>query len=133
MDNKRNKIAQHAKSLFSLGITILISSCASYTSPIKFSATLPQFTKSKFIQQAQMEQAIENNGCKYLVKGRNYEAPSGFGNTGDIKNAAKGIDEWVTLDGGNAYVLTNFSWKTVNNNGISPLFVEFDTMKCDRL
>ena len=55
----------------------------------------------------------------------------GFTPKNDLKNAAKGIDEWVELDGGNAYVLINFKWVTVDGNGSTELHIDFDTMRCE--
>jgi hypothetical protein len=45
----------------------------------------------------------------------------------DLKYGAKGIDEWVQLDGGNAYVLTNYKWVTIDGSGASQLQLDFDT------
>lgn len=59
----------------------MLTSCAtSMTSmtPMQVNSTLPTLTKSKFISQAQAEEAVRSNGCKYLVKGRNYTAPIGL-------------------------------------------------------
>ena len=50
---------------------------------------------------------------------------------GDLKYGAKGIDEWVELDGGNAYVLVNYKWVTVDEHGSTQLHIEFDTMLCE--
>ena len=66
-----------------------------------------------------------------MVKGRNYVAPIGFLPKDDLRNGAKGIDEWVKLDGGNSYVLTNYKWVAVDNNGSSQLHIDFDTMLCE--
>lgn len=55
----------------------------------------------------------------------------GLSTKGDLKYAAKGIDEWVKLDGGNAYVLKNYKWVTVDHNGSTQLTIEFDTMLCE--
>lgn len=99
--------------------------------PMKVNSTLPDFTESKFISQTEAEQAIKSNKCKYLVKGRSYTAPIGLSTKSDLKNAAKGIDEWVNLDGGNSYVLRNYKWVTVDHNGSTQLHVEFDTMLCE--
>jgi len=98
-------------------------------SPIKLHNTLPNLTESKFIPQSQLESSIAK-GCKYLVKGRKYTAPIGLTTRGDLKNGARGIDEWVQLDGGNSYVLTNYNWSTVDDLGSTQLHVEFDTMLC---
>jgi len=114
-----------------LGVVLFLASCASSMSPTEVNNTLPTLTKSKFISQSQAEEAIKKNKCKYLVKGRNYNAPIGFTTKDDLKNGAKGIDEWVKLDGGNAYVLVSYKWVTVDHNGATQLYVEFDTMLCE--
>ncbi|MFS0490923.1 hypothetical protein [Leadbetterella byssophila] len=109
----------------------LLTSCATSMTPMQVNNTLPTLTKSKFISQAQAEEAVKSNGCKYLVKGRNYTAPIGLTTKDDLRNGAKGIDEWVKLDGGNAYVLNNYKWVTVDRNGSTQLHIEFDTMLCE--
>ena len=113
-----------------IGILILLSSCATSMTPIKVNTTLPELTKSKFISQLEAEKAIKTNRCSYLVRGRTYVAPIGLTTKNDLKNGAKGIDEWVKLDGGNAYVLRNYKWVTVDDNGSTQLHIEFDTMLC---
>jgi len=112
-------------------IIVILTSCASSMSPVEVNNTLPALTKSKFISQAQADESVENKTCKYLVKNRNYVAPIGFLTKDDLKNAAKGIDEWVKLDGGNSYVLKNYKWVTVDNSGSTQLHVDFDTMLCE--
>lgn len=107
----------------------LVVSCASL-SPAEVSNTLPNLTTSKYLTQAQANEAIENGKCKYVVKGRQYAAPVGFTPKDDLKNAARGIDEWVQLDGANAYVLTNFRWNNISNDGSTQLTVDFDTFLC---
>lgn len=62
---------------------------------------------------------------------RTYAAPLGITEKSDLNYAAKLIDEWVKLGDGNAYVLTNYEWITVDGMGSSQLQVEFDTMLCD--
>ena len=114
-----------------IGILMLLSSCATSMTPIKVNTTLPELTKSKFISQLEAEKAIKTNRCSYLVRGRTYVAPIGLTTKNDLKNGAKGIDEWVKLDGGNAYVLRNYKWVTVDDNGSTQLHIEFDTMLCE--
>lgn len=109
----------------------MLTSCATSMTPMQVNSTLPTLTKSKFISQAQAEEVVKSNGCKYLVKGRNYTAPIGLTTRDDLRNGAKGIDEWVKLDGGNAYVLNNYKWVTVDHNGSTQLHIEFDTMLCE--
>jgi hypothetical protein len=100
-------------------------------SPTEVNTILPTLTKSKFISQAEAQRLIKASQCTYLVKGRNYVAPIGSTTKNDLKNAAKGIDEWVQLDGGNSYVLTNYKWITVDNDGSTQLYVDFDTILCE--
>ena len=100
-------------------------------SPTQVYNNLPQYTKALFITAAK----ADSLNCKRLVKGRSYTAPMGLTVIDDLKNGAKGIDEWVTLDGGNAYVLTNYQWVTVSYNSqhgtsATQLQIEFDTYLC---
>ena len=99
--------------------------------PGEVNNTLPYLTKSKYYTQSQAAEAKKNDKCESIIKGRNYVAPIGFTPKDDLKNVAKGIDEWVEMDGGNAYVLLNFKWITVDHNGLTQLHVDFDTMLCN--
>ncbi len=112
-------------------MVILLTSCATSMTPIEINNTLPTLTISKFITQAQANESTNTKKCKYLVKGRTYNAPIGMSTKDDLRNGAKGIDEWVKLDGGNAYVLTNYKWVTVGNDGATQLYIEFDTLLCE--
>ncbi|MFC2080857.1 hypothetical protein ACFLR8_01440 [Bacteroidota bacterium] len=114
-----------------IGAVFFIASCATSMTPTKVNNTLPTLTASKSLSQSQAEEAIKSNRCKYLVRGRNYTAPMGLTVRHDLKNGAKGIDEWVELDGGNAYVLISYKWITVDHNGSTQLHIEFDTMLCE--
>ncbi|RKS96509.1 hypothetical protein BCF58_2934 [Chryseobacterium defluvii] len=116
----------------SLFFTFLISffSCQSSYTPMKMNKVFPTLTKSKFVLQSEIDSLISVDKCKYLVKGRSYAAPIGLFAKNDLKNAAKGIDEWVQLDKGNTYVLTNYKWMTVGNSGSTQLYVDFDTLYC---
>ncbi|MEO7308324.1 MAG: hypothetical protein ABIR78_03395 [Ferruginibacter sp.] len=114
-----------------IGVILFLTSCATSMSPIEVNNKLPTLTKSKFISQAQAEELIKTNKCKYLVKNRTYVAPMGLSTKDDLKYGAKGIDEWVKLDGGNAYVLKNYKWITVDQNGSTQLHIDFDTILCE--
>lgn len=113
------------------GVILLLTSCATTMTPLEVNNNLPSLTKSNFISESQMEELIESNDCKYLVKGRNYVVPVGLTRKGDLKKGAEGIDEWVEIDGGNAYVLKSYKWVTVNNDGDTQLHLEFDTVLCE--
>lgn len=113
-----------------VSIITLLFACATSMTPIEVNNTLPTLTESRFISQVQAEKDIQSKRCKYLVKGRTYVAPIGFTVKDDLRNGAKGIDEWVQIDGGNAYVLTNYKWVTVNDgkDGATQLYLEFNTL-----
>ncbi|MBV1887899.1 MAG: hypothetical protein KUG51_01275 [Urechidicola sp.] len=113
-----------------IGLILALTSCSSMT-PLQVSNNLPTLTKTKFISKSQAEEYLNSNRCKYLVKGRNYVVPIGFLPKHDLKNGAIGIDEWVELDGGNAYVLVNYKWVTVDNEGSTQLHLDFDTLLCE--
>jgi len=127
----KNRMINFFKTIVVIMTLAMLTSCATSMTPMQVNSTLPTLTKSKFISQAQAEEAVKSNGCKYLVKGRNYTAPIGLTTRDDLRNGAKGIDEWVKLDGGNAYVLNNYKWVTVDHNGSTQLHIEFDTMLCE--
>lgn len=114
-----------------VGVILSITSCATSMSPLKVNDTLPTLTKSKFLSRAEADNAIKTTKCKYLTRGRSFVAAIGLSVKDDLKKGAKGIDEWVMLDGGNAYVLTNYKWITVDDLGTTQLHIEFDTMLCE--
>ncbi|MFP9115996.1 hypothetical protein ACLI1A_18810 [Flavobacterium sp. RHBU_3] len=124
MLNRFNKI-------FGVLTIFILCSCATSMSPLEVNNTLPLMTKSKFVSQLQAEELTLNGSCRYLVRNRKYVATIGFTAKDDLRNGAKGIDEWVTLDGGNAYVLRNFQWISVGDKGATELHLEFDTLRCE--
>ncbi|RZJ47635.1 MAG: hypothetical protein EOO19_09285 [Chryseobacterium sp.] len=91
---------------------------------------LSTLTKSNLVSQGDITTLVSTEKCRYLIKGRSYAAPVGLTAKKDVKNAAKGIDEWVELDKGNTYILTNYKWVTVDNFGSTQLYVDFDTLDC---
>lgn len=118
-----------------LAITILLSFSFvkgqdSYT-PLKMNNTLKTFTKSKLLLQSEVQEFISSNKCTILTKGRSYAAPVGLTAKKDIKNGAKGIDEWVQMDKGNAFVLNTYKWVLSDNYGSKQLYLDFDTLICD--
>lgn len=117
-----NKLAK----LNLIGVILFLTSCASSMSPMQVNNTLPTLTKSKYVSLSD----IETSKCKYITKSRSYVAPIGLFAKDDLRNGAQGIDEWVTLDGGNAYVLRNYKWVNVDNEA-TQLHLEFDTLLCE--
>ncbi len=118
-------------SKFILATAFFASSCASSITPAKVNGKLPSLTKSKYLSLQQADDNVKNNKCKYLVKNRTYTAPLGLTAQNDLKYEAKGIDEWVKLDGGNAYVLKNYRWVIIDQLGSAQLHIDFDTMVCE--
>lgn len=117
--------------LLILVLSALFTSCATSMTPFELNRTLPKLTKSKFISRIQADELIKDNNCKYLVKNRKYVAAIGLSTKDDLKDGARGIDQWVTLDKGNAYVLNNYEWITIDHYGSTQLRLEFDTMLCE--
>lgn len=111
---------------------IVLVGCATSMTPTQFMEKFPDSTKSVFYDRASANKALANNTCKLLVTKRSYSAPVGITVNDDIRNAAKGVDEWVRVDGGNAYTLTNFEWITIDAAGSAQLIVYFDTMRCTK-
>ncbi len=122
--------AMLAKIFFCAFIFSLVS-CVTSMTPVQVNNSLPTLTKSLYITQSQAEDMVKEGKCKYLVSNRTYVAPMGLSVMADLKYGARGIDEWVALDGGNAYVLKNYKWVTVDYNGGTQLHLDFDTILCD--
>ena len=114
-----------------LTFSISFFNCQSSYTPTKMNKVLATFTKSKLVLQSEITSLVSADKCKYLTKGRSYAAPVGFTAKNDLKNAGKGIDEWVQLDKGNTYVLTNYKWITIGDSGSTQLYVDFDTLYCN--
>lgn len=121
----------NVQSTLFLGAFFFFASCATSMSPAQVYDTLPSLTKSEFYSQPEAEEAVKSNKCEYLVNGRSYSAPMGLTVKADLKYGARGIDEWVELDGGNAYSLTRYIWETVDDFGSTQLKLEFDTLVCE--
>ena len=105
--------------------------CATSRTPSQFIDEFPNKTSSDFYDSLKGNKAVSNGKCKLLVKGRKYVAPVGFTVNNDMKNGAIGIDEWVQADGGNAYILNNFEWVSVGEDGTTQLLIYFDTLLCE--
>lgn len=117
--------------LLTIALISCIYSCSSSMTPMQVNNTLPTLTNATLYNRTQAIAAQQDNKCKVLVKNRTYVAPIGFLVKDDLRNGAKGIDEWVQMDGGNAYVLNNYKWVTVDDSGSTQLHIDFDTMLCE--
>ena len=109
--------------------TVLIG-CATSMSPSQFNEALPKATKSRFLGRTAANDAVSAGQCRVLVADRKYTAPIGLTLNGEVKGAARGIDEWVAADSGNAYSVGDFTWATVTDFGDTQLTVRFDTLMC---
>lgn len=118
------------KLLLSLVIVATFFSCATTMSPSEVNETLPTLTLSTHYSQTQADEAVSEERCEYLDRGKTYVAPIGLTVKSELRSAAKGIDEWVEVDGGNAYVLKSYKWETLDQYGSTQLHIEFDTMLC---
>jgi len=131
---KGYNMKKRVKTISIYWMVIFLSACSipqTAMSPSEVHNTLPKYSKSTLLTEAQ----VKNMDCSCLIKDRNYVAPIGLTVKDDLKNGAKGIDEWVLLDGGNSYVLRNFQWKTVGYNtqdgtSATQLYLDFDTYSC---
>ena len=121
----------HIKPCHLILLILLLTSCATSMTPVEMTSNLKTMTKSKFMTQAEAQEAVSSNTCRYLTKGRDYVAPVGFTAMEDLRFGAQGIDEWVQLDGGNAYVLNSYFWATIDEDGSTQLHVTFDTLLCE--
>jgi hypothetical protein len=110
--------------------TVALTGCATSMTPSQFMEEFPMATKSEFYGRADAKEALGNNTCKLLVAERRYVAPQGLTVDGDLHHGARGVDEWVRIDGGNAYGLDSFEWVTVGDEGGTQLIVYFDTLLC---
>ncbi len=105
-----------------------VISCGVSLLPSEVTTLLSKSTVAKSISKAQVEEDLQTNKCKLLVKGRSYNSRSGFTAAADIKNAAIGIDDWVKIDGENSYAVITYKWIPIDENGGTQLYVEFDTL-----
>lgn len=115
---------------YSLISALVISGCATSMAPSQFNESFPQATNSKFYSKTSSNEAISNGECKLLVENRKYTSPIGLTLSGDIKNGAVGVDEWVKEDKGNSYAVNNFEWISVGNDSSTQLIIYFNTLLC---
>ena len=107
---------------------VFVTGCAMSMTPKEFMEKFPQVTKAKFYSLTDARDAEMQGTCRILVKDRSYTAPLGLTVNGDLENGARGVDEWIYLDGGNAFILKDFEWIHVPEG--TQLIVYFDTMIC---
>lgn len=118
--------------LCALSSMALFVSCATSKSPSQFYSLFPTLTKSTFLSKADIESQVGQKQCKLITENRQYSAPVAGSVKGDMKKGARGVDELVQLDGGNAYLIKSFNWKNFDSWGSTQLHLEFDTYNCDK-
>ncbi len=112
-------------------VALFLASCATSMTPSQVMEKLPKATKSELYSLARAKEALASNKCKLLSDERRYAAPIGLSVDQDLRNGARGIDEWVGLDGGNAFRLDNFEWISIGDEyGSTQLVIYFSTMFC---
>lgn len=116
--------------LFLLVLIVALGSCASLHTPSKFLEYLSKNTKNIMISERIMNRYVSEQQCQLIKASRYYIVPMKFSEKNDIKSAAIGIDDWLKIDGGNAFVLKNYNWRNVDI-GAKQLEVIFDTYQCN--
>ena len=133
------------RSIFNIAIAVsiacFISGCASSIplSPSQVNNDLPALTKSTYYNAVAGKEAIASGKCNVLVEDRKFVSP--LRTYFALNDGAMGIDEWVQVDGGNAYILNNFEWTypdggdverdILPNDPPNQLVVYFDTLLCE--
>jgi hypothetical protein len=118
------------KKFLVIAVVIFMTSCAVFRTsmtPAEVAKALPSLTEARWMSVAQAEQAIETGRARLLAR-RDYVVPVGLTVQNELKRGARGIDEWVAMDGGNSYVLVNYKWVRVGDDGATQLHLEFDTL-----
>lgn len=99
-------------------------------SPKVFYEMFAKMTKSKLIMPQELNALVDNKKCA-LISSKSYAGPVALSIKGDMKKAAKGVDEYVELEGGNAYHIKNYKWENFGHLGSTQLNIDFDIYKCD--
>lgn len=115
-----------------LAYALAVSGCATSMTPSQFNENFPRATNSKFYDKAASNLAVSAGECKVLVENRKYTAPIGLTLSGDVKNGAVGVDEWVKADKGNSYSINSYEWITIpiKDSAATQLIVYFNTLLC---
>ncbi len=120
--------------LVALAVMVLsITSCAIFRTsmtPGEVTTALPAMTNARYMTIEQADNAVQARRARVLAR-RQYAVPLGLTVQNELKRGAKGIDEWVAADGGNAYILLNYKWVNIGDDGSTQLHLEFDTLKME--
>ena len=88
-------------------------------SPKEFMEKFPHATKAEFYTLTDAHNAEIRGTCRVLVKNRSYTAPLGLTVDDDLENGARGVDEWIYSDGGDAFILKDFLITTQAKRNLS--------------
>tara|TARA_B100001093_G_C26521603_1_gene881998 strand:+ start:184 stop:507 length:324 start_codon:yes stop_codon:yes gene_type:complete len=104
---------------------------------MQFITEFNELTNSRMYSKADAKLAVTSKKCSYLEL-RDYYSGARLNGLEEMKNGAIGVDEWVSLDGGNAFSLEAYRWVLAGvsvydgTGGTSAeLKIEFYTMSCD--
>jgi len=114
-----------------LVVLTALTGCATQMSPSLFMDEFPKATKSRFVEQLVAKDLIDSGACRLRIADRKYLSPIGLTVGDDLRGGAKGVDEWVAADGGNAYIIKTYDWVQVGDSGTTQLVVTFDTLSCN--
>ena len=115
-----------------VALTLISVACNPALTPAEVNGTLPTLVYSKYFTKPQADEAVNSQRCKYLVTERKYIVPPAISPYQELANGAQGIEEWINVDGGNAFALVNYNWVTIpgGDNNTTQLHLTFDTMIC---
>ena len=111
-----------------LTLSAAAQGCQILGEPTDFFQEFPAATTTKFYNGADALAAVNAGECIVLTAQRYYVAPQGLLESGDIENAAKGVDAAVKIDGGNGYRIVGYGWTPAYPGTV--LTVTFDTLLC---
>jgi len=116
-----------------LVLLTMLAGCATSMAPGQFLEAFPKATKSRFVEQLKAKELIDSGTCQVRIADRKYLSPIGLTVGEDLRGGAKGVDEWVSADGGNAYAVKTYDWVpvTLGEYGGTQLVIVFDTLLCN--
>lgn len=101
---------------------------------MQFTAEFNELINSRKYSKADSKLALASKKCSYLEL-RYYYSGARLNELEDMKNGAIAVNEWVSLDGGNAFSLESYRWGPAGVSvygGISiELKIESYTISCD--
>jgi hypothetical protein len=120
--------------ILALALTISLMGCATQTtssqvSPSQFMEKLPGTTEARYLDRSATPDLLLLGVCTVRGADRRYRSPIGVTMPELLQRGARGIDDGVVEDGGNAYVIKNLEWVQIEGSP-AQLDVGFDTLNC---